>query len=180
MHIWTLICTRYNRVHITYARCICDTYNHDIIMYLCVCVCMCMYLVFIGSVSSMGFGQVEPMWCLVGLTPQILYNQYLWCHYKIYFIALYTSTGPRNHSFKCKTKLVVRRVWQCQEPCTCFRPSHVSCLNCPSSFSASVHGAFNISSLFPISDTSNLFNYCIACPDHVTVTWLCAQYGSDF
>ena len=32
------------------------------------------------------------------------------------------------------------------------------------------YGAYNISSFISMSDTSNLFNYCIAGPDHVAVT----------
>ena len=46
------------------------------------------------------FRQYPFKWCQFGLTPQSLYNQYLWCHYRNECIALYTSTCPRNINFK--------------------------------------------------------------------------------
>ena len=48
-YICTHICTRYNAIHIAYARSICDTYDTCICMYLYVSVCICVHL---GAVSS--------------------------------------------------------------------------------------------------------------------------------
>ena len=80
---------------------------------------------------------------------------------------MYTSTCPRNINFKYQKNncfATDTAVTHARNP-----TSHVAQALCPGrlyyrllSFSASVHAAYNISSFFPISDTSNLF---IACPD---------------
>ena len=60
MHICTVICTWYSYVHITYARCICDTYIH-------VCTCMCMYVyVFVLHRSC--------IWCICACIFKIFYQ----------------------------------------------------------------------------------------------------------
>ena len=69
---------------------------------------------------------------------------------------MYTSNGPRKLRAETVLNFIVDATdCTCQEPCIHCRPSPVSCLDYLLSFSTSVHGLCNISSLFPISHISN-------------------------